>query len=260
MLDPLSVAVGYLAEKGADKMFDTVSKKMKRQNPLLVSEVCIGQRLPYRSGLKGSISKWEIECDCESEFWERHSRYLLNGAECRLGYCDIRFRVQNVSRDAVSIRGLGIDKVIVEPMPESSFLAVSQGGGPLSECIRFAIDLDEKRPTQQRFEWINGRPEFIGSSHYFDDSSIELSPNETVNIELILRTEIKSYSVSTYLRYEAVGASETVAIPLENMPNICPKSLVPEDQRYRSTFSREAPQIAIESSRQFPQTQCWLLD
>lgn len=218
-----------------------------------VKEVRFLNVLPRRIGLPMSLSSEDLT---KATFGELHDRAFENGVwNCRWIDCaELFFRVENIDKhDSIYIRSIHIESDVTENVPGASLLQEPQGAMVSGECHRFVAVVDSDTPIMRKYNLVGQQVEFVGDQHYFECSTIEIPPISGANIALTLVVEktariIREISI-VYGVVGDTGLSEQ-DVGIEAEIRICPICLIPEDQRFRTTWSnldRRLASVTTES-------------
>ena len=196
--------------------------------------------LPRRIGLPISLNQEEV---AQATFGALKNIALGSSIwKCQWIDCaELFFRVENVDKhDSIIIKSIHIETDPATDHPQASLLEETQGVVLSGDCHRFLTALDTHMPTMQKYAIVDHTVEFIDDQDYFDCSSIEIPPGIGANIALTLVVEKTSLSVSEVsILYRTVGNDtiEQQFVEMESNIRIYPLSIVPENQRFRTTWS-----------------------
>lgn len=219
-------------------------------NPLMLSEVRLGGTPPERIATRVQINPdllAENEADAVSPNF-----YLASSEDAGwAGECVVRFRATNKGNRPISIRGIGIDKELIQQEASSSVLFIPQGysrGLPW----RFVTQLNSNEPSMTLTERKRCKEEAIGPRNYFDEGSVEMDAGCTYNFSIHLRTGGGSFKCSLRLLY-SIGCQQiqSLEIPTERQIFVYDLNKISESQRFRRTYSAALPWIVPERDERF---------
>ncbi len=242
------VAIG-LGVAGAKHAVETARSRLSEKAPLKIMDARIVWYLPRREALFKSITNSDIDALSFSGILDG---LICEGKSAPIDCAEVYVQLRNVSKSRVSITGLGVNRHFLEERPSASFLFVPQGGPIPGECWTFAVDLNADMPTIRRYDLVDGKTIIYGDDRYFDCSTIELGAGERANLKFALLARSRPVEVELYLRYETDHETGVVDVPLDRPVRIYPLASVPQESRYRSTYMKEPPFIALESDERFP--------
>lgn len=217
-------------------------------NSVRITDTRLISILPSRLALNESIS------DDDVRSWDFHEFYSRSFKEnCwSMGWvnsAELTFCVKNTNQKRpLIIHGFYVESSILETSCPASYLQVPQGSVMSGECYRFAVSLDADAPAFQLYELIDHAPKYFDESNYFDFSTINIASNGSANVNLSLISNQRSRSVSCVtMRYSIKEEQMCIDVPLEKSIRIYSLDSISCDQRFRRTWSEEAPAITAES-------------
>lgn len=233
---------------GCKAAFGKMGESYVNTNSVRIADTRLISVLPSRVALDESISDDDVRSWNFHEFYSRFfkencwSKGWVNSAE--LSFC-----VNNTNRKRpLIIHGFYIESRILETSCPASYLQIPQGSVNSGECYRFAVSLDVDAPTFQLYRLIDHIPKYLDESNYFDFSTINIASDDSANINLSLISNQRSRSISCVtMRYSINDKQMCINVPLEKSIRIYSLENIRQDQRFRRTWSEEAPVITTES-------------
>ncbi|WP_041690725.1 hypothetical protein [Eggerthella sp. YY7918] len=240
-----------IGKSAVDALLKTTVGKLRQKysdfNSVQITNVRIGTVLPSRIALDHAISNSEIKT------WDFHTFYLaaIPDSKWKTGWinsAELCFCIRNLNEKRnLVIHGFLIERTVLENSCPASYLQVPQGAMLYGECRRFAVSLDSDATAFQMYRIVDHVPQYIDESNYFAFSTLDIAPNNQLNVNLSLISNKQPRSISRItMRYSIQGHSSCIDIPLEQSIRIYPLDSIPENQRFRRTWREEAPAITTE--------------